>query len=181
MGTPYDEQLDLQVEAHFDMTGFPHWMLPPPSRGELNERSWEALLTAIASGDPLTVALRDHCKITDKLQYAKVLRWIHSNPDLEEQYIQAKKSGAEIKRAVMELRAAGFDEHGEVSIHDVARDALYVNTLRWLLGKDNREVYGEQKQIEQTVKLDISDAIREANARVERRTERVIQGEIVDE
>lgn len=179
---PIDEEPNSKVKAKFEMTGLPHWLLPDPVRGEINERSWEELLTAIASGDPLTLALNDYCRVSDKREYARVLRWIHADPEREAQYKEAKRIGTEMKRSVIELHSMGYDENGEPTMNDVSRDSLVVNTYKWLMAKDNREVYGEHRQVEEKVTIDIGDAMLEAQRRVDNRLRqtRDIEGEVIN-
>jgi hypothetical protein len=66
------------------------------------------------------------------------------------------------------------------SIEDVNRSTLRINTRKWLLGVWNRKRFGDVKQIEQNVNIDLSQAMQEAQARLDKgRTVDVI-GRVVD-
>jgi hypothetical protein len=62
----------------------------------------------------------------------------------------------------------------------VNRSTLRINTRKWLLGVWNRKRFGDVKQIEQNVNIDLSQAMQEAQARLDKgRTVDVI-GRVVD-
>jgi hypothetical protein len=53
------------------------------------------------------------------------------------------------------------------SLEDVARSTLRINTRKWLLGVWNRKRFGDVKQIEQNVTIDMGAAMADAQKRVE--------------
>ena len=54
----------------------------------------------------------------------------------------------------------------EDSLEDVARSTLRINTRKWLVGVWNRKRFGETKQVEQTITIDLSEAMAAAQQRV---------------
>jgi len=165
------------VKAKFEMTGLPSWMLQPAVRGELNEYSWEKILEAIATGDPLALVLRDLCHLNTKQEYARVLRWIMKDEDRKAEYYLAQEIGTELMADDAMLAADGLDSDGSMSMDDVQRSALRVNTRKWLMSCRNRRRYGDVKQVEQNVTLSIADAMSEADRRLS--GAKVIEGEVI--
>lgn len=175
---PDSDKHSLKVKAKFDMTGLPHWMLPEPVRGEINERSWQTILDDLSTGDPLTTILEDRLGMTSKAQYSRVLRWIFADETRKAEYIQAREIGTEIIADDSLKIADGVDN----PIEDVQRSTLRVNQRRWLMSKWNKDRYGDHKQVENTVVIDIGDAMLEAQRRVEQRRSapsRAIEGEVI--
>jgi hypothetical protein len=52
-------------------------------------------------------------------------------------------------------------------MEDVARSTLRVGTRKWLLGVFNRKRFGDVKQIEQNVNVSLSEAMSDAQQRIE--------------
>ena len=101
-------------------------------------------------------------------------------------YREAKEIGAEkIEDQLMDISDGTDQPHGIPN--DTNRDALRISTRKWLLGVWNRERYGEKRQIDMGVTVNMGEVIAEARARVENKhkpslmdTGEVIEGEIID-
>ena len=123
------------------------------------ERILDRVLERVAMGNPLTEALGDEVYDID---YATYLRWLLKDEDRKRRYYEAQEMGAEIVSHQM-IKIADADD----SIEDVARSTLRINTRKWLLGVWNRKRFGDIKQIEQNVSINLGEAMQQAQARVE--------------
>ena len=123
------------------------------------ERILDRVLERVAMGNPLTEALGDEVYDID---YATYLRWLLKDEDRKRRYYEAQEMGAEIVSHQM-IKIADADD----SIEDVARSTLKINTRKWLLGVWNRKRFGDIKQIEQNVSINLGEAMQQAQARVE--------------
>jgi hypothetical protein len=125
------------------------------------EAIFERALLDIAAGQPLSATLEaDHRSI----DYHRFLAWVHKDENRKAQYYQAQEIGAEVVAAQM-LEIADADD----TLEDVQRSTLRINTRKWLLGVWNRKRFGEVKQIEQNVTIDLGEAMAQAQARVDNR------------
>ena len=59
----------------------------------------------------------------------------------------------------------GYDKDGTPSMDDIQRIREEVSYIKWVAGKRASQRYGEKKQIDITAKLDLSDAISDAEMR----------------
>lgn len=134
------------------------------------EHSLDTVLAHIARGNPLTAALEDY---PFEFEYAKYLAWLLRDEDRKRRYYEAQEIGAEVVAQQMLAIADAED-----SVEDVARSTLRINTRKWLLGVWNRRRFGEVKQIEQNVTIDLSSAMAEAQARVEAARTIDVQGRV---
>lgn len=120
---------------------------------------FERALAHIAEGNPLTAALEQYpIAITPQ----RLLAWIHRDPTRQARYYDAQAVGAEVVASQM-IEIADASDAAE----DVQRSTLRINTRKWLLGVWNRKRYGDIKQIEQNVTIDIGEAMAAAQARVD--------------
>lgn len=134
------------------------------ARVELEMLSYEAVferaLENIAAGQPLSATIEeDHRSIN----YHRFLSWVHKDEHRKARYYEAQEVGAEVVAAQM-LEIADADD----TLEDVQRSTLRINTRKWLLGVWNRKRFGDVKQIEQNVTIDLSTAMLDAQARVDR-------------
>lgn len=125
------------------------------------ENMFEGVLVKISHGKPLTQVLEEDYR---QPEYEYFLRWIHKDEGRKARFYEAQELAAHIVEAEL-LKIADADD----SLEDVARSTLRINTRKWLLGVWNRKRFGETKQIEQNVTIDISAAMAEAQARVDNR------------
>lgn len=132
---------------------------------ELNEVTYGAMfehvIVKIAEGIPLKAILREDYR---QPEYEHFLRWVHKDESRKARYFEAQEIGAEMISSEL-LEIADADD----SLEDVARSTLRINTRKWLLGVWNRKRFGETKQIEQNVTIDITAAMAAANERLTHR------------
>jgi len=152
------------------MTGVPHWLQPPDTPGNLTEYSWNKILESISMGHTLKSIVEDQNLGVD---YNALIRWIHKDEARKAEYYAAREVGAEIIADDLIEISAGID-----SMEDVARSSLRIQTRKWLLGVWNRKRYGDVKQIEQNVTVDIGAAMERAQARALSRG-RIVEGELL--
>lgn len=151
----------------------PAWMMPPgvATRQEFrdlqraNERVmfeaiFDRMMDLIASGQPLAAALERDPREPD---YAKFLAWVMRDEARRERYYEAQAVGAEVVAQQMLTIADAAD-----TVEDVQRSTLRIGTRKWLLGVWNRKRFGDVKQIDQHVTIDMVGAMQEARERAER-------------
>lgn len=151
-----------------DLPPIPRWMLPATPVAQLKlqnelatfENALDGLLATVAAGNPLSAAVERDPR---GLDYTRLLAWIHRDEGRKARYYEAQAIGAE---AVADQMIAISDASD--SIEDVARSTLRINTRKWLLGVWNRKRFGDVKQIEQNVTIDMGEAMAAAQARVDR-------------
>jgi hypothetical protein len=131
------------------------------------ESAFERLMETIESGQPLTSAISDNPLPNDDTRF---LAWVHRDETRRLRYYEAQATAAEVVAQQMLDIADASD-----TIEDVQRSTLRINTRKWLLGVWNRKRFGETRQIEQTVTIDLGEAMAAAQRRV---TER--RGEVID-
>lgn len=132
------------------------------------EMCFERLMETIESGQPLTAALEDYPL---EVNYTRFLAWVHKDENRRQRYYEAQATAAEVVAQQMLDIADASD-----TIEDVQRSTLRINTRKWLLGVWNRKRFGETKQVEQTVTIDLGEAMAAAQRRViERRA-----GDVID-
>ena len=95
------------------------------------------------------------------LEPAHVLQWIMRDEGRKMRYYEAQGTTAELVFDDI-LRIADAAD----SFEDVQRSTLKVNTRKWWLAVVNRKRFGETKQIEQNVTIDIGEAMAQAQQRV---------------
>jgi hypothetical protein len=91
-----------------------------------------------------------------------MLAWVHKDEARKMRYYEAQAIAAEGVAQDMLRIADGEDK----TLEDVNRSALRISTRKWLLGVWNRKRFGETKQIEQNVTIDIGEAMAAAQQRV---------------
>jgi|LauGreDrversion4_2_1035121.scaffolds.fasta_scaffold06512_8 hypothetical protein len=125
------------------------------------EAVFERALLDIAAGQPLTTTIEKDYR---DISYQRMLAWIHKDENRKTRYYEAQEIGAEVVASQM-LTIADADD----LLEDVARSTLRINTRKWLLGVWNRKRFGEVKQIEQNVTVDLSQAMLAAQQRADAR------------
>lgn len=181
---PLHPQSPIEHQPESESSDIPGWLIPQPTREQraiieqgrrdaaasqlmVFELILDDVLDHVARGEPVSTWFADDPR---ELDYAKFLRWIHSDETRKNRYREAQKIGAEVISDQMIVIADG----GEGVIpEDVARSTLRISTRRWLLGVWDRDRFGEKKQIDQNVVIDLGDAMRMAQERVQNR---VIEG-----
>lgn len=102
-------------------------------------------------------AVREDPRQFDPAHY---LAWVMRDENRKSKYYEAQAVTAEHVAQDL-LRIADADD----SFEDVARSTLKINTRKWLLGVWNRKRFGETRQIEQNVTIDLGEAMAQAQAR----------------
>ena len=97
-----------------------------------------------------------------QIDYEAFFRWIKRDPARHERYKEAKELRTEWWAGRL-VEIAEADD----STEDVARSRLRVDTLKWLMGADNRKTYGDTKQVEINQSISITAALEQARARVQ--------------
>ena len=159
-GIPYDQLPKKTYEGPpYDVSVIPH----------IFERMWE--------GHSLSAILRDDPTLP---RHGEFISYIRRYPDLWEMYMDAKVSRAEVMVDRLEYAINGKDNDGERMTEDVQWARLRYDGFKWMASVFNRDAYGEKKQIDVNNRLDLTEAMRHGEARVER-LEKVIEGEILEE
>ena len=96
-----------------------------------------------------------------QIDYEAFFRWIKRDPVRSERYREAKELRTEWWAGRL-VEIAEADD----STEDVARSRLRVDTLKWLMGADNRKTYGDTKQVEINQSISITAALEMARARI---------------
>lgn len=127
----------------------------------------DSVLDHVASGEPVKTWFQRDPR---DLDYSRFLRWVRSNPERLQMYRDAQAAGAEVIFDQMLVISDASD-----SLEDVARSTLRVNTRWKTLAVLDRDRFGEKKQIDQTITIDMGAAMMEARERVSR--SRTLEGE----
>lgn len=170
---PTVDQEPLPLPQWLSVTPEPKSLISSNNRQlnrELNEVTYNAMfehvIVKIAEGIPLKAILREDYR---QPEYEHFLRWVHKDEQRKSRYFEAQEVGAEIIASEL-LEIADADD----SLEDVARSTLRINTRKWLLGVWNRKRFGEVKQIEQNVTVDLLAAMEAADKRLAARDQNII-------
>ena len=139
---------------------------PPYSRADFR-RAFDAL----CAGNQIKTQLEFDRTLPPWPQFQKYVR---RDPELREEYREAKRICAEWCCANLMDIASGKDEHGDPTLEDTARSALRVNTSLKLMGFYDREAYGERKQVDITQNIRVDNAMEAAIEKARSRAEKVI-------
>lgn len=166
-----DTSIDQTVGV---MDSLPDWLSaapvsPPPrtayqarAQTELVQTQFECMflrvLEDMASGKTLNQVLTDDFR---GFKSGAFLRWVKRDPERHTLYKEAK----EIRTEYWAGEIITISD-GEGSLEDVQRSTLRVNSRKWLMGSDNRKVYGETKTIDVGGSISIISALEAANSRV---------------
>ena len=133
-------------------------------RRQFEEQTFAAvfddILEHIASGQPLTAFVEMRPKHFD---YQRCLSWIMRDETRKNRYYEAQEIGAEI----VSHQILGIADASD-SLEDVARSTLRINSRKWLMGVWSRKRFGDVKQIDQNVTIDLSGAMQAAQERLDR-------------
>lgn len=162
-----------QIEKDFIMTGLPEWMVPPKQHHgpPYTDHQLEAIFAWLAEGNSYASLKR---KDPTMPKHGELMRFLHKNPPLLEEYYSAQAAGMEPLTDAGLERAQGLDRDGTPSMDDINRIREEVSYIKWVAGKRASNRYGEKKQIDITTRLDLSGAMSDA----EKRIERLINGSI---
>lgn len=164
----------MAYEPPITLTGIPHFLIPPDTPDFLTDYSWNTILTGLRQAETLMSIVTERLARPD--EYGRILDWIHRDVERETAYYKAREVGMDKLVDEMIDIADAVD-----SVEDVARSQLRITTRKWVASSFNRKRYGDVKQVDTTVTLDISKAMEEAQIRViEHNTPRLIIDAEVD-
>lgn len=95
--------------------------------------------------------------------YARFISWVYRDEGRRGRYEEAQQVGAEVIKQDM-LTIADADD----TLEDVNRSTLRINTRKWMLGVMDKKRFGDTKQIDQTVTINLQDAMQVAQERLDR-------------
>ena len=146
----------------------PDWLtsrpetLPQPSYNLSNKESYpsifESVIARLCGGEMLSQILCDDGR---PLVHVHFMQWVLRDGERKSRYYEALEMAGEMLFGEL-LHIADADD----SMEDVARSTLRINTRKYYLGVSNRKRFGDVKQIEQNVSVNIVDAMRKAEERV---------------
>lgn len=172
---------DIETETFANLGWVPshiHGELPDEPAHRLIERTYrnifETILDNLGNGITVAETLRDDYR---EISYGSLLRWIHENPDRKNLYEHARRIGTEVMANEIVNISDGKNPDGSDSLEDVARSTLRINTRKFIMQSWNRDRYGDKRQIDQNVNVNIADAMAEADRRVRSATGVTIDGE----
>lgn len=93
----------------------------------------------------------------------RFVAWVMRDENRKSQYYEAQAVGAEVLMIETPMIADASD-----SLEDVNRSTLRINTRKWQMGVFNRKRFGDVRQIDQNVTIDLSGAMQEAQERLDR-------------
>ena len=165
----------------------PDWLtsLPPtddmlprfpttPDQRELERMTFLAIFERVVEG--LAEGKRPSHIVKDdprQVDFGKFMAWVRRDPERNTRFEEAKSSGMIVLEDKMLDRAEGID-----SMEDVSRSKLVVDSIRFVLQSWDRKRYGDNKQIEQTITIDLREAHQRAEQLSHNRM-KLIEGERV--
>lgn len=137
---------------------------------------FETLLERVASGMTLTDVLSEDGRY-ETFRYS---HWIHKNEERKARFYEAKAIGAEMIEDQMLGIADAINDNGTMSMEDVQRSTLRINTRWKLLAVWNKQRYGSSHQIEVKNTNPLTENSLEALAGRLQSLRRQSAGEVVD-
>lgn len=147
---------------------------PPPSPAnqyilaEVNHLIYsdmfEIVLSKVAAGLSMARIMREAQRGPERAEY---IRWIMKDPQRKARYYEAKAFGAEVLDDQRIDIADGLDEMGNEVMEDIQRSKLRIEVRERSMAVRDRKRFGDTKQIEITQNISITDALKEAQSRVE--------------
>lgn len=171
----------MRVTTDQALQPLPSWMYPAshPTPSDVARLARENTLATYEAALP-SILDRMVCEGTSfktaveqypvPLDYPHFVSWVLRDEVRRDRYYEAQTAAAEVIADQMISIADAED-----AVEDVARSALKIQTRKWLLGVWNRKRFGDVKQIEQNVTIDMGQAMAEAQERAAR-----IRGDVID-
>lgn len=145
-------------------------------RRQFEEQTFAAvfddILEHIASGQPLSAFVEMRPLDFD---YRRCLSWIMRDETRKNRYYEAQEIGAEI----VSHQILGIADASD-SLEDVARSTLRINSRKWLMGVWSRKRFGDIKQVDQNITIDLSAAMQEAQNRLDNARTVEVLGRVID-
>lgn len=98
----------------------------------------------------------------------RFIAWAVRDPKRKELYYEAQMVGAEVCAVEIPMIADALLANGEMSMEDVNRSNTRIDARKFQLKTWNRERFGDVKQIDQTVHVDLTLAMETAQERLDR-------------
>ena len=186
--------MDTQAPTSTTHEPLPTWLAPEPlpyyhpevikTKQQLreNQRAIEQVTFESLFDDVLDVVREGRMLVNQMFEndprapsYARFISWVYRDESRRARYEEAQMVGAEVIKLVMLTIADASD-----SPEAVNRSTLRINTRKWMLGVMDKKRFGDTKQIDQTVTINLGDAMREAQERLDRSRVVDVQARVVD-
>jgi hypothetical protein len=112
----------------------------------------------VCAGYTLSQALRE---IPMDLDPGAFSRWIHKSGERKQLLTEAKMIRTEEWTGLMVKHALGEETEAELD-----RSKFIVDTLKWLVSRENRKAYGDVKTVEVEGSISITAALAQAQGRI---------------
>lgn len=147
------------------LLGIPGWLQPEKQdSGNLHtEATIEKALALLECGYSVAQICREHPDMPDP-QY--LYKWFRQTPEMEKRYYEARRLGAEVVMDECIDIADGRQDDGDEIMEDVQRSKLRIDTRMKYAARMDPDRFGDKKQVEHTVTVDITKAMEMANRRV---------------
>ena len=146
-------------------------------RRQFEEQTFAAvfddILEHVESGQPL----KSFAEMRPlEFNYRRCISWIMRDETRKNRYYEAQEIGAEI----VSHQILGIADASD-SLEDVARSTLRINSRKWLMGVWSRKRFGDIKQVDQNITIDLSAAMQEAQQRLDNARTVEVLGRVVDD
>lgn len=154
-------------------------MLTPREMREMTDASYaaffETVLEKIAGGDSFTDIIREDGRYV----LAKYNHWVQKDPERKHRMEQAQAMAAPLIEDQMLNIADAINDNGTMSMEDVQRTTIRINTRWKLLAVRNKQRYGNNQSIEVKTTTMRADALEDLAGRLQS-LRRQPAGEVVD-
>ena len=127
------------------------------------EAAFETTLDKLTQGMSLNRIIQSDFR---ELDGGKFMSWIKKDQKRLARYYEALEIGAEILASQVPEIAEGIGDDGNPVMEDFNRSKLRIDSIKWQVGYMNRKRFGETKTLEVVGNISVTDALRDANARV---------------
>jgi len=127
------------------------------------EAAFETTLDKLTQGMSLNRIIKSDFR---ELDGGKFMSWIKKDQKRLARYYEALEIGAEILASQVPEIAEGVGNDGNPVMEDFNRSKLRIDSIKWQVGYMNRKRFGETKTLEVVGNISVTDALRDANARV---------------
>jgi hypothetical protein len=127
------------------------------------ETVFPRVLEMVCGGYTIAQALRE---LPISIDAGAFSRWIHKSGERKELLREAKEIRTEEWTGLMVKHALGEDVNGEQIPTELDRSKFIVDTLKWLVSRENRKQYGDTKTIEMNTTISITAALEQAQGRI---------------
>ena len=127
------------------------------------EAAFETTLDKLTQGMSLNRIIKSDFR---ELDGGKFMSWIKKDQKRLARYYEALEIGAEILASQVPEIAEGIGDDGNPVMEDFNRSKLRIDSIKWQVGYMNRKRFGETKTLEVVGNISVTDALRDANARV---------------